>query len=75
MVSVQHNLYQLYIYDSEGNRTLAAPGVDLEARYVIPAGGYIIERGYIDNVATVAFFDQAEKVEIIKLKRHPQYGG
>lgn len=71
----QHNLYQLYIYDSEGNRTLAAPGVDLEAKYVIPAGGYIIERGYIDNAATVAFFDQAEKVEIITLKRHPQYGG
>lgn len=71
----QHNLYQLYIYDGEGNQTLAVPGTDEEATYEIPAGGYLIERGYIDNAASNAYFSQAKKVEFITVKRHSVYGG
>lgn len=74
----QHAAYQLYIYDGEGNQVLAHPGAkvaDPEAgtpafEYVIPAGGYIIERGYIDGAATNAFLSQALKVEFITLRRH-----
>ncbi|NLM32925.1 MAG: InlB B-repeat-containing protein, partial [Acholeplasmataceae bacterium] len=78
----EHNAYHIWIVDGQGNIVLKHTGTQPNHEYVIPAGGYIIERGYIDGSssntggftsAIVGFFQNATKVEILKFEVHNDY--
>ena len=74
--------YHIWIVDSQGNIVLKHTGTQPNHEYVIPAGGYIIERAYIDGnpnnsgnvtAAILGFFQNATKVEILKFEVHNEY--
>lgn len=77
-----HNAYHVWIIDGEGNITLKHTGTQPAFEYVIPAGGYIIERGFIDGsasnsgnvtAAVLGFFQNATKVDFIKVAVHSDH--